>query len=230
MGIIVGLEKKPCLSETVDEESLGGNALTTMMVACSVSRALVAQLVTPDFCFHCLHQTWWYGISRLPCPLRRQTQMRVCQLWIMQSRGSKFQSGKFFIRHRSAFVIVIVVRCQISMWGVQRRSKSGTESFAELMRHDGRKDWLRASNESRSSKTSLSVARRMRSHAYEFGGFLSVQSICLRSWMYVPQTGPQTEVIEIECNRTLDPVLPCSYPEIAIQVKKQLATAWGSKW
>ena len=134
MGIFVGLEKTTCLSETVDEESLGGNALTTMMVACSVSRALVAQLVTPDFCFHCLHQTWWYGISRLPCPLRRQTQMRVCQLWIMQSRGgSKLQSGKFFIRHRSAFVIVIVVRCQISMWGVQRRSKSGTESFAELM-------------------------------------------------------------------------------------------------
>ena len=58
MGILVGLEKKTCLSETVDEESLGGNALTTMMVACSVSRALVAQLVTPDFCFHCLHQTW----------------------------------------------------------------------------------------------------------------------------------------------------------------------------
>ena len=128
------------------------------------SRALVAQLVTPDFCFHCLHQTWWYGISRLPCPLRRQTQMRVCQLWIMQSRGSKFQSGKFFTRHRSAFVIVIVVRCQISMWGVQRRSKPGTESFAELMGHrTWWKDRLRASNESRSSKTSPeSVARRMR--------------------------------------------------------------------
>ncbi len=36
--------------------------------------------------------------------------------------------------------------------------------------------------------------------------------------MCTPQTDPQT-AIEIECNRTLDPGLPCSYFEIAIQVQ-----------
>ncbi len=170
-----GLSLVSRLSETVDEESLGGNALTTMMVACSVSRALVAQLVTPDFCFHCLHQTWWYGISRLPCPLRRQTQMRVCQLWIMQSRGSKFQSGKFLIRHRSAFVICDC--CEMSESFDVRRAKTIKVWNWKLCRIDGTwwKDWLRASNESSSKTSLLSVARRM---GMSLEG--SVQS-CLRS-------------------------------------------------